>query len=99
MTKMDEINKFREEINEIDEKILDLLNKRGEIAKKIGELKNKKKIEISQPAREKEIIERLKNLTTILEPNSIDVVICFDVLHVGLSALNTPTPPCEARGR
>ena len=74
MTKMDEINKFREEINDIDEKTLDLLNKRGEIAKKIGELKKKNKIEISQPAREKEIIERLKNLTTILEPNSIEAI-------------------------
>jgi len=74
MSKMDEINKLREEINEFDEKILDLLNKRGEIAKKIGELKSKKKIEITQPVREKEIIERLKNLTTILEPNSIEAI-------------------------
>ena len=74
MSKMDEINKLREEINDLDEKILNLLNKRGEIAKNIGELKNKKKIEITQPEREKEIIERLKNLTTILEPNSIEAI-------------------------
>ena len=70
---MNEIDKFRKDIDNIDKKILDLLNMRGEIVKKIGTYKKKNNIEIYQPAREKEIIDKLKNLSN-LKPSSIESI-------------------------
>lgn len=71
---MKEIDKFRRDIELIDRKILDLLNMRGEVVKKIGIYKNKKNIEIYQPSREKEVIDKLKNLSNILKPSSIESI-------------------------
>ena len=71
---MSEIEKFRKQIDEIDEELIELLNKRGDLAKKIGELKNKENIEVFQPKREKIIIERMKSLSKILNPNSIESI-------------------------
>ena len=71
---MSEIEKYRKQIDMIDEKLLILLNKRGEIAKKIGDLKRKEKIEIYKPSRENQIIERLKTITTIFNPESIELI-------------------------
>ena len=68
---MNDLEKFRKKIDEIDTELLDLLNKRGEFVKEIGEYKKKNKMEIYQPNREKEVIERLQKSTTILNPNSI----------------------------
>jgi len=71
---MNEIDKFRRDIDVIDKKILDLLNIRGEVVKKIGIYKNKKNIEIYQPSREKEVIDKLKNLNSILKLSSIESI-------------------------
>ncbi len=71
---MNEIDKFRKQIDNIDEKILDLLNMRGEIVKKIGLYKKNNNIEIYQPARENEVIDKLKSLTKVLKPNNIESI-------------------------
>jgi len=57
------LKKLRCEIDSIDNKILELLNKRMEIVKKVGELKNTTNAPIYRPEREKEIIERLTNIS------------------------------------
>lgn len=71
---MNEIDKIRKEIDEIDEKILALLNKRGELAKIIGDLKIKQNLDIYQPSRENEVINRLKSKKNILNPNGIESI-------------------------
>jgi chorismate mutase/prephenate dehydratase len=55
--------KLREEIDKIDNEIIRLLNKRMEIVKKVGELKNTTNAPIYRPEREKEIIERLTEIS------------------------------------
>jgi len=71
---MIEINKLRKDIDEIDNKLLNLLNKRAEIARNIGLLKNKEAIEVYQPEREKEIIEKIKAKTSILKKKNIEAI-------------------------
>ena len=68
------IEEFRETINEIDDKIINLLNERGEIVQKIGNLKTVLDLNVFQPIREKEIIERIKTKSTILKPMSIEAI-------------------------
>ena len=58
-----ELKKLRDEIDKIDNEILTLLNKRMGIVKKVGELKNNKNAPIYRPEREKEIIDRLTDLS------------------------------------
>jgi chorismate mutase/prephenate dehydratase len=58
-----ELKNLRKQIDNIDDEILKLLNKRMEIVKKVGELKNSSNAPIYRPEREKEIIERLTNLS------------------------------------
>jgi len=58
-----ELKKLRNEIDKIDNEILTLLNKRMEVVKKVGELKNNTNAPIYRPEREREIIERLTNLS------------------------------------
>ncbi len=53
------LERYREEIDRIDEQILELLLKRQNIAEKIGKIKKSLGLEIFDPAREKEVIERL----------------------------------------
>lgn len=71
---MNEINNYRKKIDDIDNKIIELLNKRGETVKIIGDIKKKEKIEIHQPDREKEIIERVKQKSNLLKPESIESI-------------------------
>jgi len=59
----EKLKKLREQIDKIDNEILTLLNKRMEIVKQVGELKNNTNAPIYRPEREKEIIERLTNLS------------------------------------
>ena len=68
------IEELREVINEIDDKIIILLNERGEIVLKIGNLKKILDLNVFQPIREKEIIERIKTKSTILKPMSIEAI-------------------------
>ena len=71
---MSELDKLREEINKIDKKLIELLNMRGEIMQKVGEYKRNNNLGIYQPAREKEIIDKLKSMSTILKPNNIESI-------------------------
>ena len=57
------LKELREKIDEIDNEILTLLNKRMEIVKKVGDLKNNSNAPVYRPEREKEIIERLTDLS------------------------------------
>ena len=61
MKVQDKIKKLRKNIDAIDYKIIDLLDCRFSISNEIGEIKTSSGIEISDPDREKEIIERLAN--------------------------------------
>jgi chorismate mutase len=53
------ISALRLAIDEIDEKIVDLINRRLLLAKQIGDFKKRSGIEIKDPDREKEIMNRL----------------------------------------
>ena len=70
--------KLREEIDKIDNEIIRLLNKRMEIVKKVGELKNTTNAPIYRPEREKEIIERLTEISKkeggILKKEDIEAI-------------------------
>src|SRR3989338_1205632 len=56
------VDKFRKDIDSIDEKILKLLNDRAEASKKIGRIKKKEGQGIYAPHREKEVLDRLKEI-------------------------------------
>jgi len=56
------LKNLRSKINSIDDKIVDLLNKRAEISSDIGEIKARNKTGIYSPAREKEVLKRIKEL-------------------------------------
>ena len=72
MKAQDKIRKLRKNIDTIDYKIIDLLDWRFSISKEIGEIKASSSIEISDPDREKEIIERLaKKLAGKLDKDDI----------------------------
>jgi len=54
---------LRKEIDKIDNELIRLLNKRMKIVKKVGELKNSSNAPIYRPEREKEIINRLTEIS------------------------------------
>ncbi len=56
---MDDIPKWRQKIDEIDLELVKLLNQRSQCAIEIGELKHKLNIEIYDPRREEEVINRV----------------------------------------
>ncbi|MHA1671364.1 MAG: prephenate dehydratase [Promethearchaeota archaeon] len=68
------IEKLRKEIDEIDDQIVDLLNKRGNAVIKIGSIKKTLNISISQPHREKEVIDRIKKKGTVFKKTSIEAI-------------------------
>ena len=55
---MDKEN-IRNEIDAIDDKIVDLYLKRFECVKKVAEVKQQENLPVSDPAREREILNRL----------------------------------------
>jgi chorismate mutase/prephenate dehydratase len=69
-----ELRKLREEINKVDDSIVGLLNDRGNIVIRIGELKNKLDMKVFQPQREKQIVERLKEKSSIFKSSSIEAI-------------------------
>ncbi|MFX1315213.1 MAG: prephenate dehydratase [Promethearchaeota archaeon] len=69
-----QLEEYRKLIDEIDNKIVELLNKRGSAVSKIGEIKKLLNLEVYQPLREKEIIEKLKSQSKILKPESIEAI-------------------------
>lgn len=56
------IKSLRNKVDRLDEKILSLLQKRIELVKKIGKIKSENNLPVFDPARESEIIQRLKKL-------------------------------------
>lgn len=69
-----EIVQYRKEIDEIDNRIVDLLNKRGSFIIKLGEIKKKLNLEVFQPQREREIIERIKSKSSIFKKSSMEII-------------------------
>ncbi|MFX0036495.1 MAG: chorismate mutase [Candidatus Hermodarchaeota archaeon] len=65
---------YRKKIDKLDNKIVELLNKRGKITQKVGNLKKQFSKDISQPLREKEIIERMKKKSVILSNLAIETI-------------------------
>mgnify|MGYP001471140709 FL=1 len=59
MKSKNDIHDLRKDIDIIDEKIFDLLVKRFSISDGIGKLKLLKRIDIDDPGREKQIIDRI----------------------------------------
>ena len=69
------INVIRNKIDLLDEQILDLLMQRFSISKEIGKIKASDGINIGDPNREKEIIDRLaEKLEGKLEKNDIAAI-------------------------
>ncbi len=57
-----DISDWRKRIDGIDEKLVELLNQRSRCAAEIGKLKQKAGQPLYQPAREREILERVQQL-------------------------------------
>ena len=70
----EELEEFRNKIIQIDKEILQLLNKRGDAAQKIGEIKKSLNLEVYQPHREKEVINAIKNQTSLLKPTNLEAI-------------------------
>lgn len=68
------LEEYRKRIDEIDNEIVELLNKRGITVSKIGEIKKLLNLEVIQTEREREILERIKNKTKIIKPDSIGAI-------------------------
>jgi chorismate mutase/prephenate dehydratase len=69
-----DLESSRKEIDKIDNKIIDLLNERGTVVQEICNLKRQLNKDVYQPQREKDIIERIKNKSTILKPMSVEAI-------------------------
>ncbi|MFX1568305.1 MAG: chorismate mutase [Promethearchaeota archaeon] len=69
-----ELEGLREEINKIDDQIIELLNIRGKLSQKIGILKKQISLDTFQPQREKEIINRIKAKSKVLDETSIKAI-------------------------
>ncbi len=67
--------KLRQKINKLDDSLLELLNERTALIKKVGILKNKKQVNVYNPEREKEILDRLKKESNgLLSESAIDAI-------------------------
>ena len=69
-----ELEECRNEINNIDDEIINLLNKRGNLVVRLGNLKKFLSMEVYQPDREKEIVERLKTKSTVFKASSVEAI-------------------------
>ena len=65
---------YRKEIDKLDDQIIDSLNKRGEVAQKIGTIKKLFNMEVHNPKRERELLDRLKKKSEILNSISIEAI-------------------------
>jgi chorismate mutase len=75
MHSKEKINVLREKIDLLDEQMLDLLVQRFSFSREIGEIKASGDINVGDPTREKEIIDRLaKKLEGKLEKNDIAAI-------------------------
>lgn len=69
-----ELEKYRKEIDKIDDSLVDLLNQRGNIALKISSLKSEYNLDTYQPVREKEVLLRIKNKSTVFNSGNIESI-------------------------
>ena len=69
-----ELENLRKEIDNIDNEIINLLNNRAERVIKIGKIKELLNLDVFQPQRENEIIQRIKNKSTILKNDIIETI-------------------------
>ena len=69
-----ELEQFRLDIDKIDDKIINLLNKRAEIVLNISRVKKILNLDTYQPQREREIIQRIVEKSTILKSTSIKTI-------------------------
>ena len=70
------IKELRKLIDKIDDQLFDLLVERFDVAKKIGDIKASKNINIDDPNREQEIIDRLSiKLEGKLKKEDIETII------------------------
>ena len=70
------IKELRKLIDKIDDQLFDLLVERFDVSKKIGDIKASKNINIDDPNREQEIIERLSiKLEGKLKKEDIETII------------------------
>ncbi len=72
--KKKELEQFRKEIDKFDDEIINLLNKRAEIVIEIGKVKKLLNLDVFQPHREKEIIQRITNKSTLLKPYIVETI-------------------------
>ncbi|MHA2394648.1 MAG: prephenate dehydratase [Promethearchaeota archaeon] len=70
----EDLDNLRDQINKIDDKIVDLLNDRANIAIQIGPIKEKLNLKVFQPEREKEVINRIIEKSSVLKSNSIEAI-------------------------
>lgn len=69
------LNNIRKEIDGVDKNIVELLNKRAQIILEIGKLKNKLNKSIYAPAREKDILTKIKQINKgPLSSQSLDAI-------------------------
>ncbi len=69
------VNDVRKKVDSIDQKIIDLLNERARASKEIGQIKLQNGQGIYAPHREKEVLDRLKELNRgPLTPEAIDAI-------------------------
>ena len=66
---MEDLSRLRESIDALDERLVELLSQRAELAVRAGRIKKAAGLDILDPARESEIIERLTKISqgTILK--------------------------------
>jgi len=94
------IDDWRCEIDAIDTELVRLLNLRTELALKVGHFKSSNGLELRVPAREKAILQRLKELNAgPLDNESLEKIyhVIFD-LSVRSQELNGMTKPGNGKG-
>ncbi len=73
---------LREKIDTINQDILKLLNERAEVVLEIGKLKKENSMEVYDPAREKEIENRLIQINTGPMPDESVIKIFREIISV-----------------
>ena len=55
-----DLSEWRARIDEVDEELVDLINRRLEYAVEIGRIKREKGLEVRDPQRERDLLQRLR---------------------------------------
>ena len=80
MDTTENINSLRKKIDELDDQMIDLIVQRLAIAKEIGDIKETNGIEVIDPYRESQIINRFaEKLAGTLEKN--DIIAIFNPIY------------------